>query len=185
MTKRTPLRAAAHAALITGMTVLLTGASPAAAPLATQAGASSQASSALEEPVFESAFEHFDNLPEGVAVPAHAVNIETFDPPVEERASTRAIGGGLASYYGRKFNGRRTASGERFDMTALTAAHKTLPFGTRVKVTNTRTGKSVVVKINDRGPFVRGRVIDVSRAAAERIGLISSGHAPVELEVIG
>ncbi|MEQ1951286.1 septal ring lytic transglycosylase RlpA family protein [Mesorhizobium sp. CN2-181] len=83
---------------------------------------------------------------------------------------------GRASWYAL---GSRTASGERMNPSALTAAHRTLPFGTKVRVTNSRTGKSVIVRINDRGPFIRGRIIDLSRAAAQRIGMVSSGHAPV------
>ncbi len=93
----------------------------------------------------------------------------------------REIGRGLASWYGEPFHGRRTANGEVFDMNALTAAHKTLPFGTRVRVENPATGQAVVVRINDRGPFRPGRVIDLSRAAAERIGLVQAGVAPVVL----
>ena len=91
---------------------------------------------------------------------------------------------GLASWYGGKFQGRLTANGERFDTNDLTAAHRTLPFDSEVLVTNTRTGRSVVVRINDRGPFVDGRVIDLSRAAASRIGIVSSGVGPVRLEVL-
>ena len=91
---------------------------------------------------------------------------------------------GLASFYGAKFNGRRTASGEKFSNGTLTAAHKTLPFGSKVLVTNVRNGKSVVVRINDRGPYVRGRIIDLSKAAAKKIGLGSSGTARVKLEVL-
>lgn len=89
---------------------------------------------------------------------------------------------GTASYYGRAHHGKRTASGERFNQHALTAAHRTLPFGTRVKVTNLDNGRSVVVRINDRGPFGRGRIIDLSKAAAERINMLRSGTAPVRLE---
>jgi len=91
---------------------------------------------------------------------------------------------GMASYYAGDFIGRTTANGERFDMHALTAAHRTLPFNTRVKVTNLSNGLSVVVRINDRGPFRKGRIIDLSRAAAEKIGLIGPGTAEVELVVI-
>jgi rare lipoprotein A len=86
---------------------------------------------------------------------------------------------GMASWYGEKFHGRRTASGEPFDMNALTAAHKTLPFGTQVRVRHARTGREVVVRINDRGPHVRGRIIDLSHAAAAAIGLVQTGVAPV------
>ncbi|MCA9789447.1 MAG: septal ring lytic transglycosylase RlpA family protein [Cyanobacteria bacterium HKST-UBA06] len=91
---------------------------------------------------------------------------------------------GQASWYGPGFHGRRTANGERFDMDSLTAAHRTLPFNTRVKVTNVRNGKSVVVRINDRGPYAHGRVIDLSKGAAREIGLISSGTATIHLEVV-
>jgi len=83
---------------------------------------------------------------------------------------------GCASYYGKEFHGKRTASGEVYNMYALTAAHRTLPFGTLVRVTNWKNGKSVVVKINDRGPFVEGRTIDLSYAAARRIGLMATGR---------
>lgn len=86
---------------------------------------------------------------------------------------------GRASWYGDQFHGRRTASGEPFNMHELTAAHKTLPFGSRVRVRNVITGQDVVVRINDRGPFTQGRVIDLSRAAAQQIGLIRYGVAPV------
>lgn len=93
---------------------------------------------------------------------------------------------GVASMYGTKgdgYAGKRTASGERVNSGALTAAHKTLPFGTMVRVTNNRNGKSVTVRINDRGPFVRGRVIDLTPAGARAIGM--SGLAPVSLSVVG
>ena len=79
----------------------------------------------------------------------------------------------------------KTASGERMNPAKLTAAHKTLPFGTKVKVTNSRSGKSVVVRINDRGPFIRGRVLDLSKAAAQNIGMVRAGHAKVCYEIIG
>ncbi|MRI58855.1 MAG: septal ring lytic transglycosylase RlpA family lipoprotein [Epsilonproteobacteria bacterium] len=92
---------------------------------------------------------------------------------------------GIASWYGEDFHGKRTSNGEIYDMYDLTAAHKTLPMNTMVKVTNLRNGKSVVVRINDRGPFVAGRIIDLSYAAAKRIGLVGAGTAPVELEVLG
>jgi len=91
---------------------------------------------------------------------------------------------GIASWYGPGFHGRRSASGEQFNQNTMTAAHRTLPFGTQVRVTNLRTGASVVVRINDRGPFTRGRVIDLSRAAAGAIGMIGSGVAPVKVEVL-
>jgi len=92
---------------------------------------------------------------------------------------------GIASWYGPGFSGRPTASGETFNPNAMTAAHRSLPFGTKVRVTNAHTGQSVVVRINDRGPFVRGRVIDLSAAAARAIGLVGSGVAPVRIDVVG
>lgn len=116
--------------------------------------------------------------------PSDAVDLSSFEPPVEQERVVRHLGNGTASYYGRKFHGRRTANGERFDMGAMTAAHSTLPFGSLVRVTNPRTGDSVVVRINDRGPFARGREIDLSRAAAQEIGLIRRGHGNVELELL-
>jgi rare lipoprotein A len=88
---------------------------------------------------------------------------------------------GLASYYGHK---SQTASGEEGDARELTAAHRTLPFGTRVRVTNLSTGQSVTVRINDRGPFIRGRIVDVSYSAAEKLGLVGPGVAKVKLDVI-
>ncbi len=91
---------------------------------------------------------------------------------------------GMASWYGPGFHGGVTANGERFDQYTLTAAHPSLPFGTPVRVTNTDNGRSVIVRINDRGPYVGGRVIDLSQGAAQVIGLVSSGVAPVRLEVI-
>ncbi|NJL83598.1 MAG: septal ring lytic transglycosylase RlpA family protein [Chloroflexaceae bacterium] len=92
---------------------------------------------------------------------------------------------GMASWYGPGFHGRRTASGEVFNQNAMTAAHRTLPFGTQVRVTNVRTGQAVIVRINDRGPHARGRAIDLSTAAARAIGLVRSGVAPVRIEILG
>lgn len=96
----------------------------------------------------------------------------------------RDIPGGVASWYGSQFDGKRTASGERFDPDELTAAHRTLPFGSRVRVKCARTGKTVVVRINDRGPFGHGRVIDLSQAAAKRIGITQAGSGPVSLALL-
>lgn len=110
--------------------------------------------------------------------------------PVDSEAARKAIAGlddkdiigrGKASYYHLRFSGRRTASGQHYDHDAMTAAHRTLPFGTRVRVTNTRNGRSVVVRINDRGPFIKSRVIDVSGAAARALGLMHHGLAEVIL----
>ena len=96
-----------------------------------------------------------------------------------------AEAGGMASFYGYDFAGKPTASGERFNPNGLTAASRTLPFGTLVRVTNRNNGRSVVVRINDRGPFVGGRVIDLSQGAAGVIGMIGSGVAPVDIAVVG
>ena len=103
--------------------------------------------------------------------------------PVVNRQPTRERG--LASWYGRKFHGQKTASGETYDMFAMTAAHKTLPIPSYARVTNVKNGLSVVVRVNDRGPFLRRRVIDLSRAAAEALGLVESGRGtkPVVLRV--
>lgn len=95
----------------------------------------------------------------------------------------RPFESGKASWYGARFQFHKTASGERYNMFAMTAAHKKLPFGTRVRVTNLKNGKSCVVRINDRGPFIRGRVIDLSAEAAKQIGVHSAGVAPVRLDV--
>ena len=105
-------------------------------------------------------------------------------PKVVSRAAAGAAVG-QASYYGSKFHGRPTASGERFDNGKLTAAHRTLPFGTKVRVTNLDNGRSVVVRVNDRGPFVRGRIIDLSQAAARRIDMDRAGVARVRLQPAG
>jgi len=92
---------------------------------------------------------------------------------------------GLASYYDSRHQGNATASGARYDETTLTAAHRTLPFGTRVRVTNLGNDRSVELTINDRGPFVRGRIIDVSRRAARDLGFLRDGTAKVRVEVMG
>jgi rare lipoprotein A len=95
-------------------------------------------------------------------------------------ADTPGASYGIASYY----SGTRTASGEKFDGKELTAAHRTLPFGTRLLVTNVKTGRSVTVRVNDRGPFIPGRVVDVSHAAAEKLGMVGSGLAKVKVDVV-
>lgn len=94
----------------------------------------------------------------------------------------RVQGEGIASFYGRSEHGGPTASGERFNMHAMTAAHRTAPLGSRLKVTNLRNGKSVVVRVNDRGPFVRGRIIDLSHAAADSLGFVGAGLTRVAIE---
>ena len=91
---------------------------------------------------------------------------------------------GVASYYADRFHGRKTASGTRYNKGALTAAHKSLPLGTKVRVTNLKNGETVDVEINDRGPYVKGRVIDLSKAAARELGMMHAGVVPVRVEVI-
>ena len=101
--------------------------------------------------------------------------------PHKSKGGKRAASEGLASFY---TEGSQTASGEKFDTTALTAAHPTLPFGTKLRVTNLATGRSVTVRINDRGPYVPGRVVDVSYSAAKALGMVDSGVAKVKLDVV-
>src|SRR6202158_1325868 len=103
-------------------------------------------------------------------------------PPAEPRS---AVQEGMASWYGPGFHGNRTSSGEIYDQNDLTAAHQTLPLGTRVAVTNLQNGRTVEVRINDRGPFGDGRIIDLSHAAAHSLGLIGPGTVLVRLEVLG
>ena len=91
---------------------------------------------------------------------------------------------GVASYYGKEHHGKKTANGEIFDMYKLTAAHRSLPFGTQVRVTNLSNQRSVTVRINDRGPYYQGRIIDLSQAAAERLGMITAGITKVKVEVL-
>jgi len=123
--------------------------------------------------------------------PAPAASTPEKAAPAPPAAATPAAGKtgdameGLAAVYSDKLNGRKTANGEVFSQQALTAAHPSLTFGTRVKVTNTKNLKSVEVRINDRGPMHAGRVIDLSRAAAAKIGINKTGLAPVKLEVVG
>jgi rare lipoprotein A len=105
--------------------------------------------------------------------------------PIYKLPVVSQIISGMASWYGPGFHGGTTANGERFNQYTLTAAHPSLPFGTPVRVTNTDNGRSVIVRINDRGPYAGGRVIDLSKGAAQVLGLISSGVAPVRLEVMG
>ena len=101
--------------------------------------------------------------------------------PRKDAAETHTASQGLASFY---TEGTRTASGEKFDTRELTAAHPTLPFGTRLRVTNVATGRSVTVRVNDRGPYVPGRVVDVSYSAADALGMVGRGVAKVKLDVV-
>ncbi|WP_413560267.1 septal ring lytic transglycosylase RlpA family protein [Bdellovibrio sp. HCB209] len=95
-----------------------------------------------------------------------------------------SVAKGKASWYGESHQGNRTASGEKFDMNELTAAHRSLPMGSKVKVTSVSSGKSVIVRINDRGPFSKGRIIDISEAAAKQLGMIQKGVDQVKMEVV-
>lgn len=111
--------------------------------------------------------------------------VDTVSPTIAPNsASTTFNQRGKASFYARMHHGQRTANGETHDQNSLVAAHRSLPFGTRVKVTNLSNGKQVIVRINDRGPFVRGRIIDLSQAAARRIGMLEQGVARVRIEAL-
>lgn len=135
---------------------------------------------------FESGFADFAVEPLPHHHPDQAVDITEIEPEREPVAGEviEYLGRGHASYYGRRFAGRPTASGEVFNPRDLTAAHRTLPFGSMVRVTNRSNGRSVVVRINDRGPFVEGREIELSRAAAKEIRLLSRGVGEVDLELL-
>lgn len=150
-------------------------------PLAASSAAAPDADTAQIEPATSAAVIELVPLQPDAEVTAPAAELAADAPSAPQET---ALGRGSASYYAARFHGRRTASGEAFDNRAMTAAHRTLPFGSTVRVTNPATGASVVVRINDRGPFTRGRLIDVSRAAAEQLGLIAPGHATVELALI-
>jgi len=106
------------------------------------------------------------------------------DPRAPQQDKSRFSQQGKASFYARIHHGQRTANGERHDQNAMVAAHRSLPFGTQVKVTNLRNGKQVTVRINDRGPFVRGRIIDLSRAAATQLDMLDRGVVRVRIETL-
>jgi len=110
-----------------------------------------------------------------VVLVAAAVLFSTFGPYYET---------GIASWYGPGFDGNLTANGEIYDMNGISAAHKTLPFGTIVRVVDLDTGRSIVVRINDRGPFIEGRIIDLSKGAAEKLGMVDRGIIPVGLRIV-
>lgn len=103
---------------------------------------------------------------------------------VEAKRKYKKEFSGRVSWYGKKFHGRKTASGEKFNMFKYTAAHRKLPFGTKVLIENPKNGKSVIVKVNDRGPYAKGRVLDLSRAAAKKIGILLGGTAYVDCTVL-
>jgi rare lipoprotein A (peptidoglycan hydrolase) len=123
-----------------------------------------------------------DWLGRTMRAPALQIAVPLIGPPLAApRPAYRQVG--VASWYGPGFHGRPTASGERFDQNRLTAAHRSLPLGSRVTVTRLDTGRSIEVEINDRGPYVRGRVLDLSRAAAARLGMVDAGVARVRIEL--
>jgi rare lipoprotein A len=132
-----------------------------------------------------------DELAAGDRIASLTETVSTLDetiqiapPEAKAEAVFEMIGQGEASYYGNELAGNRTASGERFNPNGLTAAHRTLPLGTRLRVTNVANGRSVIVRVNDRGPFVRSRLIDVSLGAAREINMVRSGKAQVRLEIV-
>lgn len=144
-------------------------------PVASVATAFADLGPAATEPFAEAAAVDVTEVSPAQPAPAAA--------PLSAQVATM-LDTGMASYYGRELAGNRTASGEAFDPADLTAAHRSLPFGTRLRVTNQRNGQSVVVRVNDRGPYARGRVLDLSQAAAEQIGMIRTGSAPVSIELL-
>jgi rare lipoprotein A len=108
-----------------------------------------------------------------------------FVPAIAEpQPRYEVIGEGVASYYGKELAGNRTASGERFNPSGLTAAHRSLPLGTKLRVTNKSTGDAVIVRVNDRGPFIKSRLIDLSFGAAKEIGMVRTGTARVTVEIL-
>ncbi len=120
----------------------------------------------------------------GFLIGAIALALAATPAAAEDDVAGTDLGGGMASYFSREMEGNRTANGERCDPDTLTAAHRTAPFGSRIRVTSLDTGRSVIVRVNDRGPFSRGRVIDLSHAAAREIGMHRSGTARVSLALL-
>ncbi len=112
----------------------------------------------------------------------YAIAGKTYHPIASEKGFIQE---GMASWYGKDFHGRLTANGEVYDMYAETAAHKTLPMNTYIRVTNLRNRRQITVRVNDRGPFVKGRIVDLSHTGAERLGMLESGTAPVRVEALG
>lgn len=176
----TPSRRSRASALATPLAVLSLLVLPATAgraeqPVSSVATAFADLGPAATEPFAQASAVDVTEVAPADAAPAAL--------PLSEQVATM-LDTGMASYYGRELAGNRTASGEAFDPADLTAAHRTLPFGTRLRVTNQRNGQSVVVRVNDRGPYARGRVLDLSHAAAERIDMVRAGHVPVSIELL-
>jgi rare lipoprotein A len=165
-----------------GAMLLLAAVSVATPGLAKDSGPSRLGT--LAAPSFSDTFASYAATPAAQIAPG-AVDVTSLPAADDDTAAdAQDIGAGLASWYGPGLAGHHTASGERFDPGELTAAHRSLPFGSKVRVTDERTGRSVVVRINDRGPWARGRVIDLSEAAARQIGLVGSGEAKVSLALL-
>jgi len=123
---------------------------------------------------------------QAIAEPMASDTLEMAEVVSTQESQIAMIDKGIikVSWYGHEFNGRKTANGEVYNMEAFTAAHKKLPFGTLLQVTNPRNGRSVVVRINDRGPFIRGRELDLSKAAARELGILDHGTARVSLKIV-
>lgn len=117
-------------------------------------------------------------------VKAKTKQVESSVKKVTPKTTRKYFQTGIASYYADKFNGRLTANGEIFSNAKMTAAHRTLPFGTIIEVTNVRNGRSVIVRINDRGPYIHNRVVDLSSAAAKKIGMHHSGIGKVKISIL-
>ena len=113
---------------------------------------------------------------------SHLLPLTSYLSPLTSKTNAQGVQTGKASYYAKKFSGRKTASGERLHHDSLTCAHRTYPFGTQLKVTNPANGKTVIVRVTDRGPYVKGRIIDLSVRAAKELGIIAQGIAPVVVE---
>ena len=113
---------------------------------------------------------------------SHLFPLTSYLSPLTSKTNAQGVQTGKASYYAKKFSGRKTASGERLHHDSLTCAHRTYPFGTQLKVTNPANGKTVIVRVTDRGPYVKGRIIDLSVRAARELGIIAQGIAPVVVE---
>jgi len=133
-------------------------------------------------PTRQAALEHHRVMHVAAREPVSVVRRQApVEPETSGGTATTRVSQGIASFYSQDTH---TASGEKFDANELTAAHPTLPFGTRLRVTNVATGQSVTVRVNDRGPYVRGRVVDVSHSAAEALGMVDRGVAKVKLDVV-
>ena len=154
--------------------------------IATPGVARDQARQLAGSASFADSFAPYAAAPTSPQVSAGAVDISALPVPQPDASEPegQAAGAGLASWYGAELAGHRTASGERFDPSDLTAAHRSLPLGSHVRVTDERTGRSVVVRINDRGPYSGGRVIDLSQAAARELGIMGHGEARVSLALL-